>query len=59
LLGTFGDARHRDSAVHPPGLRRGCPTPWGAWKGEAPVIEISGLGIQEQRIPQERLRQEK
>lgn len=51
LLVTFADARHRDRTVHASGLWRGYPTPWVVWKGEAPVIEISGPGIAQQATP--------
>lgn len=51
LLITFADARHRDRTVHGSGLWRGYPTPWVVWKGEAPVIELSGPGMDRQPLP--------
>ena len=51
LFVTFADARHRDRTVHGSGLWRGYPTPWVVWKGEAPVVEISGPGHKQQPIP--------
>ena len=42
--------------VHNAGLGRGYPTPWVVWKGEAPVIEVSGLDIENQPLSQEWLR---
>jgi hypothetical protein len=59
LLITFADARHRDRTVRAPGLWRGYPTPWVVWKGEAPVIEISGPDLLKQTIPDAWLRKEK
>ena len=56
LLVTFADARHRDRTVHNSGLWRGYPTPWVVWKGEAPVLEISGPGLKRQPIPAEWIR---
>jgi hypothetical protein len=39
--------------IHNAGLRRGYPTPWVVWKGEALVIEVSGLDIENQPLAQE------
>ncbi|MEI6645914.1 MAG: chitobiase/beta-hexosaminidase C-terminal domain-containing protein [bacterium] len=57
LLVTFADARHRDRTVHTSGLWAGYPSPWVVWKGESPVLEISGPGTHKKTIPQEWLRQ--
>jgi len=51
LLVTFADARHRDRTVHTSGLWAGYPSPWVVWKGEAPVIEISGPNVTKQPVP--------
>ena len=48
---TFADARHRDRTVHNAGLWGGYPSPWVVWKGEAPVLEISGPGTVKLPIP--------
>ena len=51
LLVTFADARHRDHTVRNSGLWGGYPSPWVVWKGEAPVIEVSGPGVNRQPVP--------
>lgn len=56
LLVTFADARHRDRTVPQAGLWRGYPTAWVVWRGEAPVIELSGPGLPRQPLPANWLR---
>lgn len=51
LLVTFADARHRDRTVHTSGLWAGYPSPWVVWKGEVPVIGISGPNVTKQPVP--------
>lgn len=51
LLVTFADARSRDRTVHNSQLWRSYPRPWVVWKGEAPVIDISGPGVNRQPLP--------
>jgi hypothetical protein len=58
LLVTFADARNRDRTVHNSGLWGGYPSPWVVWKGEAPVIEISGPNVTKEPIPSAWLKQE-
>lgn len=58
LLVTFADARNRDGVVHKANLAFGYPSPWVVWKGESPVIEISGPGVDKQPIPAAWLRQQ-
>jgi hypothetical protein len=58
LLVTFADARHRDRIVHNANLAFGYPSPWVVWKGEAPMIEISGPDFEKQPIPSAWLRRE-
>lgn len=54
---TFADARHLDRTVHNSGLWGGYPSPWATWKGEAPLIEISGPNVTKQPIPAAWLKQ--
>lgn len=51
LLVSFADARHRDRTVHNSGLWAGYPSPWVVWKGEAPIIEVSGPRFSRQPLP--------
>lgn len=48
---TFADARARNIETQPIYLWRGYPTPWVVWRGEAPVIRISGTNTEKQPIP--------
>ncbi len=51
LLVTFADARSRDRTVHNSQIWRSYPRPWVVWKGEAPIIDISGPGVARQPLP--------
>ena len=56
LLVTFANTRNLDRTVPNSGLWRGYPTPWIVWKGEAPVLEVSGPDLKQQPVPARWLR---
>jgi hypothetical protein len=47
----YADARAKDLATQRCDYWRGYPRPWCVWKGEAPVVEVSGPGVDRRPIP--------